>query len=307
MTEAGRRGAQHQRESKKTVSIRDLALKRVLESVQTAGIITAPAAILRAAEKAGHPSEISSGGLAQFIEKDERSMDAHLREPLERFLYETALGRALRSPSPNGTSAFDRLTAELGTGNLLKPPDLEVAGMYFLYHGSYMRPRHFVVRLLEIRCVHGTILVVTDKLRDNIAKPPFPVLEAHGCLTFEGNRPHIVLRAKDNRAGFGLMVASKISVGKNELKNFIGKVFGTTAEGKPFERHCIAIKANKTDSDAVRKKLIQETGLYTLAKLKRRHRSAIDLLAETMPEPLFYDPILNHPDLIIRIPNEPSQ
>jgi hypothetical protein len=300
MTATRSRAPQFQRKSKRAVSVREQALKLALKSVQQTRIITSPAAILRAAEKAGHPSGISSGGLAQFIDKRERRMDPHLREPLERFLYETPLGRALRAPSNDQASAFDRLTTQLGTGNLSKPPELDVVGMYFLYHGSYIRPRYFVVRLLEIRSIQDTILVVTDTLRDNIAKPPFPIMQAQGCLVFEGTRPHIVLQAKDHREGLGLIVASNVSAGKTELRSLIGKLFGITAQGKPFERHCIAVKVTKNDADEVRKKMVQETGLYTYEQLKRRHRSAINLLAETMPEPLFDDPILDHPDLIIQ-------
>jgi hypothetical protein len=114
-----------------------------------------------------------------------------------------------------------------------------------------MREGFYVVRLLEIRCIDDSMLVVTDYLRDNIEKPPFPILEARGCVVFFDKRPHMIFQTNDNRAGLSVIVASKVSTQASHLTTFMGVLSGSTSDGKPFQRHCIVIKDTEAPTEAI--------------------------------------------------------
>lgn len=297
MTIVRGRGAQH-RGRRNLLTSRDIALKSALRALQAAGVITSPEAILNAARLTGNHPDITGSGLHQFITIDDRSMAPEAREPLERFVYETNLGLALRAPIQDAAIAIDTLISNLTTGVLAKPDNIEVEGFYFFYHGSYIRPDHFVVRLLEISREREVGFGATDTLRDNIAKPPFKLLEAKGAVSFLGNCPNIVFHARDNREGVSLLVSSQAVIDGTRLTSFTGQLSGITSARKPFARYCFGIRIDGATKD-MSASLIEETGLYTIRKLPTQHRQAMSQFATTIPVPVFRDPILKFPGAIV--------
>jgi hypothetical protein len=291
-------GAQH-RGRRNLLTARDTALKKVFRALQKVGIISSPEAILNAAHLTGNGSDISGSGLHQFITIDDRSMAPELREPLERFAYGTSLGLALRAPAQDPTIAIDTLIGNLATGVLAKPEDIEVEGFYFFYHGSYIRPDHFVVRLLEISREREVGFGATDTLRDNIAKPPFKYLEAKGAVSFLGNRPNIVFHARDNREGISLLVSSQAVIDGTRLATFTGQLSGITSARQPFARYCFGMRIDAATKDR-KASLIDETGLYTIHNLPPQHRAAVKDFAATIPVPVFKDPIFQFPGAIVK-------
>jgi len=274
--------------------------------------MTSVEGILHAAYKAGCDVSITRGGLDQFMKGVTKVLTPKHREPLEQFVFRSRLGRALRNPKR--ASGYDRLLEVLSSGSYSKPNDLEVTGPYFFYHGSYIRKHHFLVRVLDIRAVDENALEATHSLRDN-KSVHFPIIEAHGCVTFFGDLPHFLFGTDANRIGLHLMVATEAWRSKNQLTGFVGQMSGMN-KGNAFHRHCLVVRgteglrdgepgghrppAQKIPSQDPRTRMIQETGLFTLDELKGRHRKAIDKLVEIIPTPLFEDPIFNHPEHIKR-------
>jgi hypothetical protein len=278
-------------------------------------VIPSVEGILHAAYKAGYDVPITRNGLDQFIKGDTKTLNPACRGPLEQFLFRSPLGRTLRNPGR--ASSYDRLIEVLSSGALFaKPNDVDVTGLYFFYHGSYIRKHHFLVRLLDIRAVDESSLEATHTLRDN-KSVHFPIVEAHGCVTFFGDLPHLLFGADANRIGLHLIVATEAWRSKNQLIGFVGQMSGMN-KGNAFHRHCLVVRGTEgpieddgeptqarlanggSPSQDPRTRMFQETGSFKLDELKGRHRNAIDKLSEIIPTPLFEDPIFNHPEHIKR-------
>jgi hypothetical protein len=271
-------------------------LRNALSEVNA--VMTSVEGILHAAYKAGCDVSITRGGLDQFMKGVTKVLTPKHREPLEQFVFRSRLGRALRNPKR--ASGHDRLIEVLSSGAYSKPSDLDLTGPYFFYHGSYIRKHHFLVRVLDIRAVDESALEATHILRDN-KSVHFPIVEAHGCVTFFGDLPHLLFGTDANRTGLHLIVATEAWRSKNQLTGFVGQMSGMN-KGNAFHRHCLVIRGTEGSSPSQdpRTRMIEETGLFTLDELKGRHRKAIDKLVEIIPTPLFEDPIFKHPEYVNR-------
>jgi hypothetical protein len=56
------------------------------------------------------------------------------------------------------------------------------------------------------------------------------------------------------------------------------------------------LTGNGISQEELRERILEQTRMFTLEKLKSRHCPAIGNLAVAAPPPLFPDPILGHPD-----------
>jgi hypothetical protein len=285
-------------------------LRKALNEVSA--LIPSGDGILNAASKAGYPVQITRNGLGDFMKGLTKALKPENREPLEKFLFRSPLGRALRNPSLQRESNLDPLIEVLSSGRSQKPNDYDGTGWYFLYHGSYMRPGHFVIRVLEIRRAEKNTLLVIDSLRDNKTVHS-PLIEAFGCLTFFGDTAQILVETSDNRVGLSLFVASQVWWSpENKLIGLFGQLSGLNNGKNAFSRHCLILRAAEGQEesgfdqtpeerggsvDNLRSKLIQQSGLFTLENLQGRHRKAIDTLADIVAPEHIKDPILQHPKI----------
>jgi hypothetical protein len=175
--------------------------------------------------------------------------------------------------------------------------------------------------VLDIRAADESSLEATHTLRDN-KSVHFPIIEAHGCVAFFGNLPHLLFETDENRIGLHLILATEAWRSKGQLIGFVGQMSGMTKE-KPFHRHCLFRRgtegpledAGEATQSAngraahqdMRARMIRETGLFKLDELKGRHREAINKLADLIKTPLFTDPIFEHPKRLAREPEPKSQ
>jgi hypothetical protein len=258
--------------------------------------------VLQLAAHTGNPVPMSDDALNRFARDDTKTLKAQNLLPIESFL-RSPLGQLLLKGPPPGPDR-GRLAATLSSGNRKKPSGVAVTGLYYLYHGSYVRPGYYAIHLLEIQSPDDNALFVTDILKDNIAVPE-DLLTSYGSLIFNDERPQIILESNDYRVGLNLIVATSEWSAQNMNGGLKARFFGMTNERKVFDRHCIITRG--TDGPLpigdptyanMRNAMIEQTGLFTLSKLQGRHRKAIDDLAKTIPPPLFPDLILQHPNLI---------
>lgn len=246
--------------------------------------------IKRAMLAAGFRSPIERSALEQFINEDTKNLGAEHREIFEKFLFQSRLGRALCTPKYNPSDA-ETLIETVLRGDQSKPKNIDIDGLYFLYHGSYLRLNRYAVHVLEIREVGDDRRIEASlTLKDNITVTK-KIHYAPGCVTFFGELPQIVFGGSDSRVGVSLITVLKTWSDEKKINGFVGKFFGMTDEQKPFDRICLARRSAGARADT----MSQETGVFQLDKLPKPHREAVDELANIAPEPLFPDPITQHP------------
>jgi hypothetical protein len=259
--------------------------------------------IKRAAERAGCDLSISRSGLSQFIEGHTKTLKPEHSEPLERFFFRTPIGRALHSKRSTHASGLDPLIDLLSAADETVPKGFDFNGLYFVYHGSYLRPDMFAIRTMEIACLNEGSIAAEDYVQDNVTLTAL-THRALGCIIFKSDLPQIITVSDDNRRGLSLFVATQI-VNDRDVIQIVGMLYGITKNLQNFERRCLIRKSNapiygfkeSADYDGLRQRMIRETGVFTHAELKGGHRDAIDTLAKYLPETqkLFEDPIFNHP------------
>jgi hypothetical protein len=246
----------------------------------------------------GNAVGIKQDTLRKFAMGDTSSPRKELRDQLRKFLSSDAQGLAARISS--APSATDRLIAFLSSGNHSRPRNVDATGLFFAYHGSYLMPGRFAVRVIEIN-VDDRALSVTDK----ISEPYSGQTETHiayGSAAFVGDPPHlhIVTNAEDNenRLGLGLFVSSLPVITGGKLMEAVGTTLGMTREGHYFSRHTILVR-NPLVSESVetmRDQMIGETGVFQSSELSERHLAVIERLRIRLKVPIwqqrFADPIV---------------
>lgn len=160
-------------------------------------------------------------------------------------------------------------------------------GAFLAYHGSYMHPDHFVVRVLNFQHLGDGLIEVTDHLQDDKSATPGDI-KATGAVSFPGDKPHILLLRRDNAIGFNLIVGHDLAV-SNESTVLIGQMTGVNRKNEHFSRPILMRKTPKPLTE-----LLSMTGirpfddLDVLAKIEFRH------LVRELPKPVFDDPLLKH-------------
>jgi hypothetical protein len=255
--------------------------------------------LLRLIGKTGHDPKISLSWFEQYLAYSGtgqgKSLDWEPRQQLEAFAFRSPLGRALRALKTNTAPDFDKLMGVLASGNFTRPPETQVAGRYFMYHGSYVKAERYVVRALEIACIDDSPLTVKDGVKDNITMQGAPRY-AHGVVTFVHARPQILLHAKANKAGLCLFIGGE-TIYDGEDRAMV-RVTGSFIAQRTTNNHLIYRRALLLrEPDATPEAMLEETGIFTRTELEEdrraRHFAAFQLLAKHLPDEGFEDPILS--------------
>jgi hypothetical protein len=249
--------------------------------------------ILHAAARAGCKVPISRAGLDQFIRAETKNLSERTRVPLEKFVFQSPLGRALRAP----------LAEEAPAPWPLANQGIDISGLYWLYHGSYLRAGLFSIKVLEIRRVDGQASAARLIRKDNLTgTSKQSIFEARGQVVFFPLR--IVLEASDTRLGHSLLAAGQtdLSPARDRLEGFKGTLSGVTRNGLCFQRVFAATRPSALSAgnggtppshEEALALMIGQTGLFRHEELAASHREAVDHLTAVAPDLLlFSDPVL---------------
>ena len=208
------------------------------------------------------------------------------------WLYSPA-GRALRHLRAEAVPAFDQLMGKLADGNLQRPDGMDVEGSYFMYHGSYLLPGHFVVRVVTVRADDDHILTVTDRIRDDKTLDE-RVRVASGVMVFVDRQPQILLFGDENKLGLSLVIGSRTDVQGGALDQVFGAFIVMRAGGGAAYRHCLMVRETGDDPDM----MIAEAGIFTEQEIKlperAKHRRMFDLLKRLTVNQPYDDPIAGY-------------
>lgn len=253
--------------------------------------MTAPK-ILAVVESAGFNRPFGPKSLEKFIDNETKEIEHPHYEILARVWLRHSGARALRFLDVIDQPDFEKLANVLASGQLVKPTGLVATGRYFMYHGSYLAVDCFVVRAIEIDCIEGSILTVTDKLDDRMFR--HQTLVANGVATFVKGLPQLLFDADENKNGLSLIVSTAITPNaKGEIARIAGAFLAVTNPPVVVERSCLLLRAPEPSLDA----MIGQTGIFTRESLRARddndrHANAFDELARSLPQRVFADPIL---------------
>jgi hypothetical protein len=234
---------------------------------------------------------MTSHALRDFIaEKTGELSEANYR-PLAELWLASPVGRALRKIDPKKATPFDHLMRTLANGIGSLPDGIQVVGRYYLYHGSYLLPGHYVVRRLAIETGDDHVLSVEDIVRDTKTATNAP-RRAAGVMMFVDGRPQILLHADENKQGLSLVVFHDIGPGKGDLDRCYGAFMVMNQRRELAFRPCLLVRENVQSSAD----MLAETGIFTVADLRepsrQRHAQAFDQLKELMVAQPFADPML---------------
>lgn len=262
------------------------ALARASRYVKVPGIL----ALIPSHERHG---VLGERALRNFINGETKSLTKEHYDVLARAWLETPLGRALRNLDATHPPAFDLLMGRLANGNRSRPAHVAAEGAFFMYHGSYIRPRHYVVRALTVRGGDDRILTVTDTIRDEITLGARN-RTASGVLIFVDELPQVLLYGEENKRGLSLIVGSEIDAPAGALAQVFGTFIVKRAKGEAAVRHCLLVRQADGDPEA----MIAETGIFNEAEIKvperAQHRRAFDLLKRLATAEPFADPVLTY-------------
>lgn len=236
--------------------------------------------------------EYSDRSLLNFIGGKTNTLSQANFDLLSAWL-DTPLSRALRTLGTDSLSAFDQLVRVLADGTRGKPEGVCAAGNYFMYHGSYIRPRHYVVRALTVSAEDDHILTVTDTIRDDITLGT-RTRASSGVMVFPEGLPQILLYGEENKRGLSLIIASRADDRDGALDQVFGAFVVRPARGDTATRHCLMIRETGLQPEA----MIAETGIYSEKEIadpaRDRHRHAFERLKKLATAEAFDDPIITY-------------
>jgi hypothetical protein len=256
--------------------------------------------ILDVAKKAGRGKPFSGRSLGAFIRGETKSISKENYDRLAAGWLHTPLTRALRNLNVRGElPVFDQLTGILAKGNAQRPSGLAVSGSYFMYHGSYLWPDSYVIRVITIDAKDDQVLTVTDTIRDERTPAEARSRVATGVMIFVEERPQILLWGKENKRGLSLIIGSETDDGHGKsLDQMSGSLIVMPQRGQAASRYFVMIR----EPEGVPREMIAQSGIFTAADLsepaRAKHHRAFVLLNRFASADAGVDPILaygNHP------------
>jgi hypothetical protein len=229
--------------------------------------------------------------LRDFINGETRSISKANYDLLAAAWLHTPLGRALRNLTAGSVPMFDQLVRMLADGNRQRPHGVNATGNFFMYHGSYLRPRHYVVRALTVAAEDDHILTVTDTIRDDVTLST-QNRSSSGVMVFVEGLPQVLLYGKENKHGLSLMVASRADEKDGALDRVYGAFVVKRAGGEAATRYCLMIREPELPLAA----MTAETGIFSAGEIaepsRARHREAFERLKKLVMAEAFVDPVL---------------
>ena len=238
--------------------------------------------------------QLTGKAVRNFINADSKTMEEENRKVLAAFWIDSAIGRALRSFNISTSPKFTEVVGFLASGRASLDSKRTVTGHYFMYHGSYLRPDRYVVRVIDVESVDNNTFVVTDSINDALSLGP-GVLTAYGALVFVRDHPQILLSADENKVGMCVFIANESSPRAGQMTEALGDFIAMTKRDELIHRRALLRYQPGGDSA----EMIAQSGIFTLQQLneaqRKHHLAAFETLASHEPATIFPDPILNFP------------
>ena len=230
--------------------------------------------------------------LRDFINGETKTISKANYDLLAAAWLHTPLGRALRTIGTDAVPVFDQLMRVLADGTRSRPEGGRAPGNYFMYHGSYIRPRHYVVRVLTVVAEDDHILTVTDTIRDDVTLGTRD-RSSSGVMVFTEGLPQVLLYGEENKRGLSLMIASRADDRDGALDQVFGAFVVKPARGDTATRHCLMIR----ETELQLKAMIAETGIFSEGEIaepgREKHRQAFERLKKLAMAEAFPDPVFN--------------
>ena len=231
--------------------------------------------------------------LRDFINGETKSIAKVNYDLLAAAWLHTPLGRALRTIGTDAVPVFDQLIRVLADGIRNRPEGVRAAGHYFMYHGSYIRPRHYVVRVLTVAAEDDHILTVKDTIRDDVTLGTRD-RSSSGVMVFTEGLPQVLLYGEENKRGLSLMIASRADDRDGALDQVFGAFVVKPARGDTATRQCLMIR----ETELQLKAMIAETGIFSEGEIaepsREKHRQAFERLKKLAMAETFPDPVLTY-------------
>lgn len=248
-----------------------------------------PERILQVMADGGFERPFDRKSLKAFIDNETATIAEAHYEVLAEVWLRRAGGRLFRYLDTSDKPEFEKLAHLLASGYQLRPHGTTVTGRFFMYHGSYLAEKSYVIRLIEIGCIDDSILTVTDSLFENFLQ--HKMLVARGVLTFVKEIPQFLFDADDNKPGLSLIACTGASFNAaNELTHITGVVLAVTNPALVAERSCVLIREPEDSAEA----MLAQTGIFSRDELRTKapkHQAAFDALARMPPKRVFVDPM----------------
>jgi hypothetical protein len=212
---------------------------------------------------------------------------------LAAFWLFTLLGRALRHPKVHEAPAFDQLMHRLATGQTSVPEYItNVSGLYFVCHGSYLRPAHYAIHVLEIDSSDDYLLTVNDTILDEVSGTIGP-RKSRGAMTFVEGRPQILVHGLENKRGLSLMLGNTPEADEQgRLSSIVGTLMALNKHHAIGYRRFLMLRETSLTVEA----MIAQSGIFTRDQLdasgREQHLAAFKKLATITTNETFPDPIL---------------
>ena len=229
--------------------------------------------------------------LGDFIEKGATLRPENFWFLADALLY-SSIGRSLSAINlKENRLPHNRLIYELEQGYKGSAKRSSVVGVWAMYHGSYLHDGHFVIRALEITSGNEGPISVLDTIKEDETSGTPDLKTANGLLTFEGDKPQIVLTGTENKLGVSLVIATEVGIDSDGRNWMIGSFLVMTKRGVAAHRRFLLVREPSETKAA----MIEETGIFTrqeVAKLKEKHRKRFERLKKVMQaERLSRDPM----------------
>ncbi|MBS0641814.1 MAG: hypothetical protein JSS43_18275 [Proteobacteria bacterium] len=201
------------------------------------------------------------------------------------------IGHVARNLDRNPPTAFAELIRHLGEGGAKRDDRPAVDGAYFMYHGSYLRPGHLVIRVITIRSGSDHIITVTDTVRDGITLRTRDRI-AEGVMTYYSGNPQILLWGQENKQGLSLIIGSQTEAPGKVLSEMSGAFIVMQPGGEAAFRKYLLRREPQGDPAI----MLEESAIFLAKEIdlpeRQRHRDAFDTLKRVASNEVFPDPML---------------
>lgn len=237
----------------------------------------------------------SDTALRDFLSSADHELSKKNYDAFAAFWLFSPLGRVLRRADQAEAQPFDQITQELASGQESLPKGKTVDGLYYVYHGSYVKAEHYAVRVFEIDSADDHILTVKDTVRDEKAAREGD-RRSTGAMVFVDSMPQIVLYGLENKRGFSLMFGTEADYDEaHRLDRVVGAFLVKNKNAAIAYRRFLMIRQPTGD----RAGMIDGSGIFTRDELRAPHRKhhseAFDKLARLQAtETPFTPPILDY-------------
>jgi hypothetical protein len=225
--------------------------------------------------------------LRKFASGYNSGLNRHDIEALEFVLFRTGIGRGLRElQDRSGSGAGVVMDAALAASADRRARDL--VGHFYIYHGCYVVPDHFLVRAISVELDVDGLLAVEERLLDSSWLGGREVHAARGFARMLNGQAQFLTVRQDKSVGFNLIVGDQLTP-RGPLCELTGEMLGMTKHLLPFRRAVLMIRAQK---DVKLADMVANTGVKQWREWSSEVQERFRQLARHYPRQQFEDPVL---------------